>query len=152
MTGIRYNCVWQIGAALVSVLFLAGCGAGSGPERAEVRGKVTFKGQPVEDGTIAFIPTGETTGPSAGGKIENGEYVIPAESGPVVGTHRVEIRAMRKTGKQTAGGIPGESSGPSGDPTPVAQMEQFIPPEYNAKSKLTTEVKPGLNENVDFEL
>ncbi|MEQ1830664.1 MAG: hypothetical protein ABL921_32230, partial [Pirellula sp.] len=38
----------------LSGVFIAGCGP-SGPAIGEVSGKVTFKGQPVKEGTVTFM-------------------------------------------------------------------------------------------------
>jgi len=133
------------------VLVVAGCG-GSGPERAEVKGKVTFKGEPLPLGTISFIPFGDTVGPSSGAEITNGTYSIAVQSGPVIGAHRVEIRSMQKTGKQIDTTMPGESGGPSGGTGMSDEMQEVIPPEFNNESTLNWDIKPGLNDNVDFAL
>ena len=141
---------WLAGTAAMIVgglvvVLLCGCGGQDGPERAGVSGTVTAGSQPVEQGSITFMPSGQTTGPSAGGTIKNGSYSIDREHGPVVGSHRVQIRAMRKTGKQV----------PAGPPAPpeamVDEVEQFIPPKYNSQSTLTAEVQSGSN-TLDFKL
>jgi len=66
---------------------------------------VTLDGQPVETGSIAFRPKGQTKGPSAGGTIQDGAYSIDRAQGPVVGTMRVEINATRKTGRPGPEGL-----------------------------------------------
>jgi hypothetical protein len=74
---------------------IVGCGEAGG-ERAEVRGKVTFEGVPVESGSIAFAPIEGTKGPSVGGAIKGGEYHIRRGEGPVSGPHRVMILGTRQ--------------------------------------------------------
>lgn len=137
---------------LLAVLVVAGCGGNSGPERAEVKGKVTFNGEPLPSGTISFIPSGATVGPSSGAEITNGTYSIAAQSGPVVGAQRVEIRSLQKTGKQIDTTMPGETGGPSGGTGMSDEMEEVIPPEFNKESTLNWDIKSGLNDNVDFAL
>jgi hypothetical protein len=133
--------------ALLSLFVLAGCGAeAAGPARAAVSGTVTFGGEPVEDGTITFIPTGSTQGPSAAEKIVGGKYEFKASQGVVVGRNRVEIRGLRKTGKQVETGPPA----PPG--TKVDVVESYIPKQFNEQSELVKEIAAGKNENVDFPL
>ena len=134
------------------VLVVAGCGGTSGPERAEVKGKVTFKGEPLPLGTISFIPSGATVGPTSGAEITNGMYSIAAEFGPVIGAHRVEIRSRQKTGEQIDATMPGETEGPSGMGGMADVVEEAIPPEFNIQSTLSWDIKSGLNDNVDFVL
>ena len=86
------------------VLFLgalAGCGWGE-TLGVGVSGAVTYKGQPIKEGTIAFIPMSGTNGPSGGGNIDDGKYAIPRKAGLAPGKYRVEIRAFEETGKETA--------------------------------------------------
>lgn len=130
---------------LLTTLCLAGCGGGGSDfDRAEVGGKVTVNGEPLEEGTIEFLPTGETPGPSVGGVIEKGEYEIPSEKGPAVGTHQVKIEAMRKTGRKVMGGPPGEES-------LIDERKPFIPANYNSQTTLTADIQSDTNQ-ADFEL
>ncbi|HEY4259942.1 MAG TPA: hypothetical protein VGM98_07275 [Schlesneria sp.] len=127
----------------ISIVIASGCGGTGGPERAIVSGEVTFDGQPIETGVIAFIPDGATKGPTAGAAIQNGRYATPASSGPVLGPHRVEIVAHR-TGRVIEGaGIEG-SGGPSGSIV-LEKSEMYVPTQYNKNSTLTFEVKSGKN-------
>src|SRR5262245_59371764 len=52
------------------LLGLSGCGGSAG-----VSGKVTYDGNPVEDGYITFAPK-DDMGQKVGAKIENGRYVV----------------------------------------------------------------------------
>lgn len=74
---------------------LAGCGSGRSGT-AIVRGKVTFNGKPVPNGTVNFIPD---TGPSASGEIQaDGSYTLTTYKpgdGAVPGTHKVTVVAMQ---------------------------------------------------------
>lgn len=132
----------------VGVLLAAfsGCRSTDGPPRASISGKVTFDGKPVEEGSIVFIPTEGTTGPSSGGQIKQGVYTVGAELGPVVGTNRVEITAFHLTGRK----LPAGSPSPPG--TMVDEILPYIPPQYNRDSTLKIEIKPGDNAGTDFDL
>ena len=123
---------------------LSGCGGVEG--RGTVKGTVRFDGEPIAEGSIQFSPTGGNKGPAAGATIENGEYFIPAEKGPPVGLNRVEIRAVRKTGRKVT---PPQTFG--GPPQPVDELVQFIPPQYNEQSTLEKDVAAGQNV-FDFDL
>lgn len=135
-----------VAAMICGAFLLPGCG-GNGAElnRAEVSGDVTVNGAPLEEGSIAFLPTEGTQGPSVGGTINQGRYLIPVEEGPVVGTYRVEIRATRETGRKI------EAGPPSPPGTMIDEVKAFIPAKYNAKSTLTAEIKSGTNES-DYDL
>jgi hypothetical protein len=116
--------------------FLTGCGGGG-----RIEGTVTFDGQPVDGGTIAFIPT--TGSGNVAGQITNGKYSLESPS-LAPGTYKVEINWMKPTGKQ----IPNKS-----DPgTNVDEVKQVIPMEYNTQSKLSAEIKSGSNAGVNFDL
>ncbi|MEX0793841.1 MAG: hypothetical protein WD045_11945 [Pirellulaceae bacterium] len=135
----------SFGVALASMLVM-GCGGGqSGPPRGEVSGKVTLDGTPVEEGSITFLPSEGTSGPSAGAPITNGNYAIARQKGPVEGKYRVEIRATRKTGKS----VPAGSPFPEG--TMIDETEEAVPAKYNTKSELVREIVAGENE-LDFDL
>tara|TARA_R110002095_G_scaffold111981_1_gene97845 strand:+ start:45631 stop:46227 length:597 start_codon:yes stop_codon:yes gene_type:complete len=129
-------------------VYLSGCSqpTSDGPERAAVSGQVKFKGSPVEVGTITFAPVSPNVGPSTGAKISAGAYSIPQDSGPVIGTNRVEITAYQKTGNKIEAGTPN----PPG--TMVDEVKSIIPKEYNQKSSLTAQIESGDNKNTDFDL
>ena len=136
------------GTTLFLMLLLSlslGCGA-SGPERTEVQGTVSFDGTPVESGSIAFIPSEGTVGPSTGGSIIAGTYHLASGEGPVIGPHRVEIRAMRNTGQQVKAG-----EGADDPEALVDDIEMFSPATFNSQSTLTADIQSGTNE-LDFDL
>lgn len=124
---------------------LSGCQP-AGPERAAVSGIVELDGKPIEHGAIAFIPSGPDGGPPSGAVIEAGKYSIPKENGVVVGSHRVEIRAPKKTGKQIPVAPPATS--PTGT---VDEVVEGIPAKFNTQSTLVETVESGPN-TIDFNL
>ncbi len=124
-------------AALLT-LTAVGCGGKSGPATAEVTGEITFDGQPVAEGDITFLPADGQGHPYAG-KIVAGKYSLKCEPGK----KRVEITAFRP--------VPGKFNEDNpGEKTPV--IEQYIPPEYNAQSKLEADVSASGPNAFPFEL
>ena len=113
-----------------TLLVMSGCGG-------KPRGAVA--GQPVDGGTITFMPQGERQREPGWGEITAGEYSIPASKGPAVGVSRVEIHWPRKTGKKARY-----------DPK-IDEMREAIPNRYNRDSELKADVKPG-NNPFDFAL
>jgi hypothetical protein len=93
---------------LVAVLTtLSACGPGNGLNLARVSGKVTYKGEPVKNGTVFFKPDeGKgTVGPAAVGSItSNGTYIMSTESagdGAIVGHHKVGITGVEPVATST---------------------------------------------------
>ncbi len=137
----RSGVLWVLTvAALVGQV---GCGGGL----AAVSGRITFDGQPVEDGEVRLVPTstGAGAGQVTGAAIVQGRYDIPGDKGALPGTYRVEIRAQKKTGKKLPS-IPPATPGTMYDET-----MQFIPAKYNDQSTLTVDLASGNNAK-DFEL
>ena len=132
---------WMSPFCLLLALAVAGCGGSDGPQRAAVHGKVTVAGEPVEGGSITFIPVDGNSGPTAGATIDPGEYSIPAENGPVTGTNRVDIYGTRKTGRK----VPSEMN-PN---VIVDEFVEMVPAKYRANSPLKVEVNSG---ELDFDL
>jgi len=132
----RLSCVFCPGA--LAVLLLTGCGS----DGTHLTGTVSLDGQPVDGGTIAFVAT-DGQGVNASGRIEGGEYDIPAPAKFAPGTYKVEIDWLKPTGKAVA-----NKSDPG---TTREETKQVIPLEYNRQSKLTAEVKSGSN-TFDFDL
>ncbi len=139
----------QVNGWLVCGVFLltAGCGAGDNLGRLEVKGTVNLSDGPLSRGRIAFLPIEDTPGPATGGPIENGQFHLSRQVGPVAGKHRVEIIATRPTGNQVE-----EGSGSDNPDAKVAEIEQFIPEQYNLRSKLTVELTPESSKSLAFDL
>lgn len=147
---ISYLSFQQVRSGLLLMLMaISGCGP-FGPPRVEITGTVTVDGAPLESGSIAFTPEEGVVGPMAGGDIKAGAYRIPATDGPTIGPHKVEIRAWRETGKVDVKGVANATAGPSGGGA-AAQMEMYIPAEYNSHTKLRATVEQGENQ-LDFDI
>ena len=129
---------------LVPVLLsLAGCARGyDGPERYPLAGKVSYDGEPVDAGTISFLPADGANLRISGGEIVDGAYSVPEEKGANAGKYRVEIRWSKKTGKKYF--------------DRDLQMEfdvrkEGLPPRFHEKSELTAEVGAS-TKTLDFHL
>jgi hypothetical protein len=91
-------------ASVVLLGLFTGCGPASGTlaPLIQVKGKVTYKGQPVTQGMIRFEPDGY--GRMATGKIESdGSFTLSTlgkDDGVVAGTHKVFITGTAPAGKK----------------------------------------------------
>jgi hypothetical protein len=129
-------------ALLILVLIcITGCSGASGPKRFPIEGSVTLDGQPLETGSVTFVPQGGSTATSA--TIENGAFFADEKTGLPPGNYRVEIMSTRKTGRK----IPGP--GPDGQ---VDEVEQIIPARYNTQSELVAGVEDKETNRFEFEL
>lgn len=121
------------------VCVMVGCGP-SGPKRdyAAVTGTVTYKGKPLEMGTVYFQPD---VGPFVSGEIQpDGSYALRG----VVGENIVLI-VSRDPVDSTGDGDPGK-------PKTVVLPKSRIPEAYGLPTgKLKFEVQPGEN-TADFDL
>lgn len=125
----------RVSVLLLGISIALGCGH-SGPERASVSGTIRVDGQPFEEGSINFIPV--DGGPTAGAAIEKGEYDIDRALGPIVGKNRIEVRGNRKSGRKMPN--------PFNRSEMIDELVDAIPEEYNTKSTLIRDIKPGHND------
>lgn len=113
----------QLGVLVTGLMVVMGCG---GPQTASVSGKVNLDGKPLQEGEIYFI--GEGKAPEIL-EIRSGGF-----SGNVtLGKKKVEINSF-KEGPPVPKGQPGEGE---------KSKENIIPPQYNAQSKFSEEIKAG---------
>lgn len=122
---------------------LAGCGNSkySGEKRFPLAGEVTFEGEPIDVGSISFIPA-EGKGRPSGGVITDGKYTVPEEKGANAGPHRVEIRWLKRTGKRLRDAESGEM---------YDERREALPNKLHANSELSVEVPLPENRH-DFKL
>jgi len=134
-----------------SLLLLVGCGGGSydSPPRAAVGGTVLLDDVPLNAGVINYIPMGETEGPMTSAPIQSGEFSLPEELGPLVGTHRVEIES------RDLGGLAPD------DESAIQRLKQQgvkrvkvvnIPPAYNRQSTLQADIQADAENQLEYRL
>ena len=122
----------------VSVLGLSGCSwtPSDEPELGTVSGTVTMDGRPLPGVWVGFAPA---TGRSSNGLTDkNGHFelnYLPEKRGAKVGSHKVAITTPRE-----------DESGAE-----VPNFRELVPPQYNARTTLTADVKSGHNE-INFPL
>ena len=123
---MRQALVWP---TILLMLVLVGCSRSS---TRRVWGEVSYKGVPIQEGSIEFLPIEGTGGPSVGAPVQVGAYNVPAAKGPVAnGTYLVKLVAVRDTGRYPPGPRYSKS---------MTIREDIIPEEYNVKSKLRVKI------------
>jgi hypothetical protein len=132
----RTDRLWRLAVLSVAALFFGfGCSAGNGLNLAKVRGKVTYKGEPIKHGTVFFMPDEAkgTVGPPAVGSItSDGSYIMSTESagdGVIVGSHMI--------------GITGLEEKPVGSESPAATPESDAKAYMKGKAKDAAVARSG---------
>jgi hypothetical protein len=120
--GLKYA---ACGFALMACL--TGCGRGGG--MAALSGSVSYDGQPVEKGTITFLPA-DGKGPTAAAPITDGKYSVKVAYGRRV----VKIEGFKVLGQHPFS---------ANNPRMVVEQQQIIPPCYNTRSELTRDITPA---------
>ena len=125
------------------VLF-AGCGGRgySGDQRFPLSGKVTYDGQPIDWGSVSFIPQAGDKQRASGGVIADGTYSVPEEKGVTAGKYRIEIHWGKLTGKQ----VKAQDS-----EDVVDERIEGLPDRFHKNSELTVEV-PSADNTYSFDL
>lgn len=129
--------------AVAALAFVTGCGE-SNPTTGAVTGKVTYKGKPVSNGLIQFVPQGD--GNAATGEITpDGTYELTTYvkgDGARPGSYKVSVQVFPT--EEEGAGLPGAE---------FAGKKPPIPPKYNSAdtSGLSADVKEGENK-LDFDL
>ncbi|MEX2170800.1 MAG: hypothetical protein WD851_15895 [Pirellulales bacterium] len=118
--------------ALLSLL-VAGCGDGS-PPKYPASGSVTFNGQPIPDGSIAFVPQDGRSKPSAT-QIVDGKYAVEL----IAGGQKVIVEASKFVG-------------PEDKVMGLRPRDQYLPDRYNIETTLAVDVKPEAENQFNFDL
>lgn len=136
-----------------------GCGDDGGlAKRYPVSGKVTYKGEPIKKASINFIPN-DPEGHPAGGKIENGEFVLTtlnSDDGAIPGKYKVTIddRELDREAMRATADAEAKKKGVEYNVIPqhlqagaLKKMKSSLPGKYQiaSTSDLEVEVKPQSN-------
>jgi hypothetical protein len=146
----------------LSLVILASCGDDGLGKRYPVYGTVTYKGAPVEKGTISFNPEDPAKGRAASGQIEQGSYTLTTLTdgdGAFAGKYKVTVTSKNVdlSGAEAAVKAKGMMN-------PIALPQEFVakanreaksnvPAKYSLPSTttLSAEVKEESNK-LDFDL
>jgi hypothetical protein len=136
---------WSMGVCtLLSVA--GGCGDDYGNRQA-ISGQVTLKGQPLDQGSISFMPIGEAAQGEvvtrSGAVIADGKYQIPRPQGLVPGKYKVAL----SSGASGGGVRPADPT----EPTNIVSIER-IPADYNVATTQEVEVKDSGKNVFDFQI
>jgi len=142
------------------ILFLilatvVGCGQRDKPTYANVKGKVTYNGKPIEKGQITFSMAGQ---PPSSMNIVDGAFNGQA----MVGSNKVSVSAMKKAA--TAPKLPPnaqiqiegylkkfKAEGKGGGATEYdGTLVEYIPPEWGSQSKEMRVVESGSANEFEF--
>jgi len=127
---------WLFSSVLVVACVGLGCARQEGPKTYPVRGKVSYRGQPVTSGLVLLTP--QEQGHAATGELAaDGTFALTTfrkHDGAVPGKYRVAIQVFPSEGA----GLPGAEFGGKRPP---------IPPKYFTpdSSGLSAEIKAGDN-------
>jgi hypothetical protein len=124
---------------VVLIVALAGCGrTGGGPSypSARLEGAVTIDRQPVEKGTVQFVPPAGSPAKVVEADIKDGRYVA---TGVPIGKVRVLFTAVKETGRTDT----------KSTSQPVPEVVNLIPESYRDGLEITV---AGDNPNQNFEL
>ncbi len=125
------------------VALLAGC-SDQYEGRKEVRGRVVLEGQPLKDGTIAFLP--QDGGNLSGSPIVNGEYKLPRKDGLKPGKYLVQITS----GDGVTPANESEAGAPGGSRN-IVSVDR-IPAEWNVKPTHDVTVTANGENRFDFDI
>lgn len=124
---------WHLCAFVLLLVTADGCTKTSG--EVPVRGRISYRGQPLTISAVTFFPA---TGRPVVAAAPQGEYSTQLTPG--------EYTAVVNVGVEYPPGFK------EGDPEPAPKI--VLPPEYStrAQSKLKATVKAGQSEPIDFDL
>lgn len=124
---------WTLLAIAYSVImFPTGCSQHGAPGLASVTGTVTLDGAPLANAFVVFSPKDSTEKPSRAYTDSDGHYELTYlrdMKGAVVGEHTVRITTATEN-----------------------RPQEILPARYNSRTELEVTVKPGSNDEVDFNL
>ena len=131
---------------LAPLFLVVGCGT-SGPELADVSGKITLDGKPIPAAGISFLPNDGKASPAYGGTNAQGQYSLQFtrdKTGAMLGSYDVVLEPPGKVSKAELAEL--KAQGLPEPPTGVP-----LPKKYKKLGALKATVKSGAN-TLNFEL
>ncbi len=129
-------------------LFLGLIGCGDGIKRVPVQGKLTAKGQPVDNAVVMFIPTGTTKGEGGIGQSDrDGNFTLSGLKGVkglTAGEYKVRVNRFLKPD-----GTPLPPDAPEAD-NPGAR--ETVPPPYSSADSTLKATVPDAGGTVNIDL
>lgn len=140
---------------------VVGCEQQDKLQYANVKGKVTYNGKPLDKGEITFAVAGK---PPSTMQVMDGEFSGQA----MVGSNKISVHAKRKAATQTKlppgamaqlkgyrermkGEFGGGGSGGSGDDFDLSAVD-YIPPDWGPQSKQMRVVEAGQTNEFEFNI
>ena len=140
-------------ALVLIALVTSGCSEETDPrpKRVPVTGTITYQGAPLPDAAVAYIPASGGS-PAQGTTDSQGIYRLTTfteNDGAIPGTYGIAISAVIENNRNSDGTQIYSDEDPRWKPP-----ESLIPKRYNipSKSQLTSEVKGGEPNVIDFDL
>jgi len=128
----------------VTLVSALGCGEDNPLGRRPIVGRVTWKKQPVDYGSIQFIPLDLQHGVNSGGMIGDGKYRLTEAQGLPPGTYKVMISAPDRSQVEKVEAMPGDAR---------SFAVERIPKKYNLNTTLQIEVEKGRgSQELNFDL
>ena len=129
-------------ALLLAAALPAAAGCSPDPlKRQAVSGTVSFKGQPLEKGSIEFsADDGQAT--TVAVAIVGGRFALPREKGPSPGNYLVRVRSPQEVGRHVI------KDGLEEGPPPI----ELIPGNYNEHTTLKAKVEEGGANHFEYKL
>ncbi len=126
-----------LAVTVLGLMCYTGCGR-SGPEMADFSGTVTYKGEPIKDGSIKMIPESGTIAPVTPVQIKDGNFSATGERGIIVGKYRLEFHSYQRI---TEGAGDGAQEGV--DIPGMYMNKELLPEKYSAKSTEMLDIPAG---------
>jgi hypothetical protein len=151
--------------AVPALLVMASCGTDDGlGKRYPVSGTVTYNGNPLEKGTISFVPEDSKRNVGASGEIKNGSYTLSTggnDDGAQAGKYKVTItskedyiaKAKAAFQKEPRAGGEGSKLPPQFVGKADAAAKSLIPAGYgDARTTTLTAAVKEQSSTIDFKL
>ncbi|MFN7873975.1 MAG: carboxypeptidase-like regulatory domain-containing protein [Pirellula sp.] len=90
-------CLTRSSCLAILITFALGCNSNSNPKTYKVSGTVTYKGKPVDDATVVFVPTKDKGFPATGVTDKAGNFLLTSfvsNDGAVPGAYSIKVSKL----------------------------------------------------------